>query len=153
MTSIIMMKGIVMPTMTIDLSKAASAPLNPTNIHECLQLPVPPHITLTYIYTIYNVRFTNTKVQLCNCESTNNSLNCPFLNATLENTMLESILKWWSTIGGEPDPRYYLLCKIIERLCSCWSSLSKNGKSTFLYPSTVSFASHCKASVYIHVYI
>ena len=95
MTSIIMMKGIVMTMMTIDLSKAASAPLNPTNIHECLQLPVPPHITLTYIYTIYNVRFTNTKVQLCNCESTNNSLNCPFLNATLENTMLESILKWW----------------------------------------------------------
>ena len=58
LTSIIMMKRIVMTMMTIDLSKAASTPLNPTNIHECLQLPVPPHITLTYIDTIYNVQCT-----------------------------------------------------------------------------------------------
>ena len=41
--------------MTIDRSKAATAPLNPTNIHECLQLASPSHITLTvgrvYLYT------------------------------------------------------------------------------------------------------
>ena len=104
MTSIIMMKRIVMPTMTIDLSKAASEPLNPTNIHECLQLPVPPHITLTYIYTIdntiHNTQYTIyvLQIQKYNCAIVSQQIIPSSVlpsTQTLENTMLESILEWW----------------------------------------------------------
>ena len=75
-----------MTMMTIDLSKAASAPLNPTNIHECLQLPVPPHITLTI--HIHNIQYTMYVLQI-------QKYNCAIVSQQIiPSTALSSTQPW-----------------------------------------------------------